>query len=112
MFTRASPALGLVSITVRAALLPTRPNWSIGLRNMKETSDTAASRPPSNLPSFEYVQRNALAKAQDAAAELRAMFEGLTPVEVAAIDDSGARQSFAWRGLKWLASVFERESGA
>jgi putative peptide zinc metalloprotease protein len=24
----------------------------------------------------------------------------------------GARQSFAWRGLKWLASVFERESGA
>ncbi|RDU95939.1 HlyD family efflux transporter periplasmic adaptor subunit [Trinickia dinghuensis] len=24
----------------------------------------------------------------------------------------GARQSFAWRGLKWLTSVFERESGA
>ncbi|WP_206951262.1 HlyD family efflux transporter periplasmic adaptor subunit [Trinickia acidisoli] len=24
----------------------------------------------------------------------------------------GTRQSFAWRGLKWLASVFERESGA
>jgi putative peptide zinc metalloprotease protein len=24
----------------------------------------------------------------------------------------GARQSFAWRGLKWLASVFEREGGA
>ncbi|WP_116138833.1 HlyD family efflux transporter periplasmic adaptor subunit [Trinickia diaoshuihuensis] len=24
----------------------------------------------------------------------------------------GSRQSFAWRGLKWLASVFQRESGA
>lgn len=48
---------------------------------MKETSATAASRPPSSIPSYEYVQLNALARAQNAAAELRAMFDALSPLE-------------------------------
>ncbi|QQK04565.1 hypothetical protein JFN94_24740 [Burkholderia anthina] len=43
--------------------------------------DTAASRPPSNIPSYEYVERNALARAQNAAAELRAMFDAMSTFE-------------------------------